>query len=84
MFSALGSLMFNYGSMSVFNWIRETYANDANNVPYLASCMGLLVGRIFMLHLLAFLYHVDLKCDRNMPRNSTLDSMFNSICDNTP
>ncbi|XP_017778079.1 PREDICTED: uncharacterized protein LOC108563804 [Nicrophorus vespilloides] len=72
-FSLLGSLMFNFSSVAVFDHIRERFFRK----PFLVTFLGFISGRFFMLHLLAYLYHVDIRSrSRNVPRNSTFDSMY--------
>nr|XP_008190955.1 PREDICTED: uncharacterized protein LOC103312336 isoform X1 [Tribolium castaneum] len=54
-FSILGSLMFNHSSMLCYEWLVEKLSHR----PYLLTFLGFLSGRIMMLHLLAYCYHVD-------------------------
>ncbi|KAJ8968769.1 hypothetical protein NQ314_002118 [Rhamnusium bicolor] len=54
-FGVLGSLMFNHSSMICYDWLTTLYPDS----PYLLTFMGFMSGRLMMVHLLAFLYHID-------------------------
>ncbi|KAJ8949984.1 hypothetical protein NQ318_002393 [Aromia moschata] len=74
-FGILGSLMFNHSSMICYNWLSTIIPDNS----YFLTFMGFLAGRIMMVHLLAFLYHIDTRT--NVPgvivlRNSTFESMY--------
>lgn len=56
--SLLGSLSFNYSSLLCFDWIFK-HLEDS---PVIRTFLGYLAGRILMVHLLAFLYHIDTRC----------------------
>ncbi|KAJ8975546.1 hypothetical protein NQ317_009202 [Molorchus minor] len=74
-FGLLGSLMFNHSSMICFNWLSHIIPDNI----YFLTFMGFISGRIMMVHLLAFLYHVDTRT--NVPgvtvvRDSTFEAMY--------
>lgn len=56
--SLLGSLSFNYSSLLCFHWIF----NHLEDSPVIRTFLGYMAGRILMVHLLAFLYHIDTRC----------------------
>lgn len=70
-FSLLGSLMFNYTSMKVF----EYFAKNADERPYLMLVLSFIAGRTMMLHLLAYLYHVDTRAGL-IRRDQWFDSIY--------
>ncbi|KAK9876866.1 hypothetical protein WA026_015099 [Henosepilachna vigintioctopunctata] len=75
-FSIGGSLMFNHASMTYFEWIHET-CQDSTFIAMVLSYIG---GRVFMIHLLSFLYHVDTRTFHfgyNRPkRNQIYEHMY--------
>nr|CAI5854390.1 unnamed protein product [Callosobruchus analis] len=74
-FGILGSLMFNHSSMLCFNWLRTVFPDR----PYLLTFMSFVSGRIMMVHLLAFLYHMDTRSAVSGPsvrRDSTFEGMY--------
>ncbi|XP_022920340.1 uncharacterized protein [Onthophagus taurus] len=73
-FSILGSMMFNYSSMLVFEFLKE----KLDHRPILLTLLGFICGRMMMLHFLSYLYHVDRisRVDRNFRRNPAFDSMY--------
>lgn len=71
-FSVLGSMSFNYSSMLVYDWLVEKLSDR----PYLLTFMGFLCGRLMMLHLLAYIYHVDNRVPGSVRRNSAFDAMY--------
>lgn len=54
-FSIGGALMFNHASLIYFDWIQFMFPKS----PFVAAALGYLGGRVFMVHYLAYLYHVD-------------------------
>lgn len=72
-FSVLGSMMFNYSAMSVFRYIRERLADER---PQFLAFMGFMAGRLMMLNLLAYLYHVDSRVPGTIRRDSLFESMY--------
>lgn len=71
-FSVLGSMSFNYSSMLVYDWLVEKLVDR----PYLLTFMGFMCGRLMMLHLLAYIYHVDNRVPGSVRRNSAFDAMY--------
>ncbi|GJQ76375.1 hypothetical protein Trydic_g2093 [Trypoxylus dichotomus] len=74
-FSILGSMMFNYSSMLVYDYLVRKWSHR----PILVTILGFFCGRIMMLHYLSYLYHVDRmsRIERNFQRNAAFDSMYN-------
>ncbi|KAL3284985.1 hypothetical protein HHI36_019114 [Cryptolaemus montrouzieri] len=54
-FAVGGTFMFCEASLVYFRWIRDSFP-DKSIEPI---CLGYFGGRVFMVHLLAYLYHVD-------------------------
>lgn len=71
LFSVLGSFMFNYTAMRVF----DTFAQYVEQRPYIMTLLGFIAGRAMMLHLLAYLYHVDTR-GGSIRRDAYYDSMY--------
>ncbi|KAK9746800.1 hypothetical protein QE152_g5851 [Popillia japonica] len=73
-FSILGSMMFNYSSMLVYEYLVGKW----NHRPVLLTVLGFFAGRLMMLHYLSYLYHVDRmsRIERNFERNAAYDSMY--------
>lgn len=70
-FSILGSWMFNTSAMKVFGH----FAAGAEERPYLMTFFSFMTGRMMILNLLAYLYHVDHRAG-TIRRNSFYDSMY--------
>nr|XP_022920349.1 uncharacterized protein LOC111428860 isoform X3 [Onthophagus taurus] len=75
--SILGSMMFNYSSMLVFEFLKE----KLDHRPILLTLLGFICGRMMMLHFLSYLYHVDRisRVDRNFRRNPAFDSTPSNV-----
>ncbi|XP_018567611.1 uncharacterized protein LOC108908163 [Anoplophora glabripennis] len=74
-FGILGSLMFNHSSMICYHWLSTVFPNR----PYVLTIMAFFSGRFMMMHLLAFLYHLDSRSHMSgsiVPRDYTLESMY--------
>lgn len=74
-FSVLGSLMFNYSVMSVYGWLAERLQDR----PISLGMTAFTAGRLMMLCLLAFLYHVDTRRPGQIRRSSLFDSMYDQL-----
>ncbi|KAG5877902.1 hypothetical protein JTB14_011619 [Gonioctena quinquepunctata] len=74
-FGMLGSLMFNHASMVCFQWVCTIFIER----PLMRMFMGFLSGRLMMVHLLAFLYHMDTRSNIpniNVPREMAFEGMY--------
>ncbi|KAK4872783.1 hypothetical protein RN001_014812 [Aquatica leii] len=74
-FSVLGSCMFNYSSMMVYEWLMTKVPNDR---PFLLTFAGFFTGRLLIVHLLAYLYHVDTRSviGRSLRRDLNYETMY--------
>ncbi|XP_019770768.1 uncharacterized protein LOC109544840 [Dendroctonus ponderosae] len=74
-FSLLGSLAFNYSSLQFFHWL----AANLEGMPILRTLLGYLSGRVMIVHLIAFLYHIDTRCtdvSNRARRLSAFEAMY--------
>lgn len=75
-YSILGSMMFNYSTMQFYEYLVEKLSHKL----YLLTFLGYISGRIMMVHLMAYLYHVDTRIsesnNRNISRNSNFETMY--------
>lgn len=68
-------MMFNYSTIQVYEWLVERLEHR----PYLLTFLGFLTGRIMIVHLLAYLYHVDTRCigvGHYVRRDSAYETMY--------
>lgn len=73
--STLGSLMFCHSSMMVYKWLSATFSHR----PYMLTFLGFISGRVMMVHLLAYLYHIDSRVyipGQYFRRNADFESMY--------
>ncbi|XP_050315107.1 uncharacterized protein LOC126749458 [Anthonomus grandis grandis] len=74
-FSLLGSLSFNYSSLMWYDWLN-VHLGERTILRTLAAYFS---GRVFMVHLIAFMYHVDTRCtavDQRPRRESVFEAMY--------
>nr|XP_023014381.1 uncharacterized protein LOC111504122 isoform X1 [Leptinotarsa decemlineata] len=74
-FGMLGSLMFNHASMVCFKYLCTVFPDR----PFMRTFMGFLSGRLMMVHLLAFLYHIDTRTnipDLYVTRDVAFEGMY--------
>ncbi|KAL1517623.1 hypothetical protein ABEB36_001362 [Hypothenemus hampei] len=69
-FSLLGSLAFNYSSLLWYQWLNS-YLDEQT---ILRTILGYISGRVMMVHLLAFLYHIDTRCSNIGDRSRRLSA----------
>ncbi|XP_018323393.1 uncharacterized protein LOC108735754 [Agrilus planipennis] len=78
-FSILGSMMFSYSSLQVFEWLIGKMGDNHIN---LLTLLGFLAGRLMMGSLVAYLYHVDSRnvfAYRYVRRDNVLESMYTTF-----
>lgn len=67
--------MFNHSSLICYRWIYSIFAER----PYVLTFMGFMSGRIMMIHLLAFMYHIDTRTNipgAAVPRDYAFEGMY--------
>ncbi|XP_060520803.1 uncharacterized protein LOC132698627 [Cylas formicarius] len=70
-FGFMGSLAFNYSSLMFYGYLSDIFYDR----PLLLTVLGFISGRVMMVHLLAFLYHID-SLVTGTRRHSAFDAMY--------
>ncbi|KAF7271033.1 hypothetical protein GWI33_015999 [Rhynchophorus ferrugineus] len=73
-FGILASLSFNHSTLLWYRWLSHRFENNI----MLLTFLGYLSGRIMIVHLLAFLYHIDTRCNDTLRprRDPAFESMY--------